>query len=178
MITKLKSLGMAGSLLVLALGLSSCQFQPLYASPDGATGPNSVALSQIYVAEVDTREAQQVRNHLIFLLSGGSSPLNPTHEVKLRVATSVRSLAAAVVSQESNQLGNTAGSVTAKGSYEIFDKTNNELIFRGTREASAAYDKTSQSFATQRAERDAANRAAKSLAEQIRLAIAADFNRT
>lgn len=178
MIAKIKSLGIAGSVLLLTLGLGGCQFQPLYSSSSGTTGPENTALSSFYVAEVNTREAQQVRNHLIFLLSGGSSPVNPTHEVRLRVSSSVRTLAAAVKNVNTNQLGNTAGSVTVTGSYEVYDKAKQEVIFRGTRESSASYDKTSQNFATQRAERDAANRAARSLAEQIRLAIAADLNKT
>lgn len=161
----------------VALGAAGCQFQPLYSSNSGTTGPSGVALSQVSVSEVDTREAQQVRNHLIFLLSGGASPVNPSHDVKLRVSSSTTNLAGAIQSRTSSQIGNTAGSVQVTASYEVHDRSRNEIIARGTRQASAAFDQTSQSFANQRAERDAENRAAKALAEQLRLAIASDFNK-
>ena len=83
----------------VALGAAGCQFQPLYSSNSGTTGPSGVALSQVSVSEVDTREAQQVRNHLIFLLSGGASPVNPSHDVKLRVSSSTTNLAGAIQSR-------------------------------------------------------------------------------
>ncbi|MGB7286933.1 MAG: LPS assembly lipoprotein LptE [Salaquimonas sp.] len=166
----------AGFVLMM-LGMGGCQFQPLYSTDSGTIGTSNKQLSSLYVAEVDTREAQQVRNHLIYLLSGGSSPLNPTHEVKLRISSNVKTLAAGVRSAATNQIGNTAGSVDVNASYEIYNKATNELVARGNRETSAAFDKTSQSFATERAERDAQNRAAREVAEQLRLAIASDLSK-
>jgi LPS-assembly lipoprotein len=167
----------AAVLLSALSGLAGCQFQPLYGTQARTTGPSNIALSQISVAEVDTREAQQVRNHLIFLLSGGARPVNPSHEVRLRVATTNTNLATAVRSLSTGQIGNTAGSVNITASYEIYDLTKNEIIARGNRETSASYDQTSQSFATERARRDAENRAGKAVAEQLRLAISSDFNK-
>jgi len=164
--------------------LSACQFQPLYSSSAGTTGSQNFALSQMSVAEVDTREAQQVRNHLIFLLSGGSTPLDPTHEVRLRVTTTKKDLAAAIsggLGQSTTgsraSVGNTAGSVQISASYEIYDLAKKEIVFRGNRNANASFDQTSQTFASQRAERDAENRAAREVAEQLRFAIGSDLNR-
>lgn len=163
----------------LAFGLSACQFQPLYTSDAGTTGTANLALSTLSVAQVDTREAQQVRNHLIFLLSGGSTPLNPTHEVRLRVSSVNQNLAAAIGGGPGTGIppGNTAGSVQVSASYEIYDFAKKDIIHRGNRKASAAFDQTSQSFASERAERDAENRAAREVAEQLRLAIGSDLNR-
>ena len=181
---KLKT-GAAGSLLVralligsLAAGLGACQFQPLYSSSQGTVGNSNIALSGLTVAEVDTRDGQQVRNHLIFLLSGGANPVNPTHEVRLRVTDSSTVLASRVRDAEiTTQTGNTAGSVKITASYEIYDFQKKKIIFRGTRNSSAAYDKTNQNFASSRAQRDAQNRAAREVAEQLRFAISSDFNR-
>ncbi len=161
----------------LALILVGCQFQPLYSTSGGTIAGSNVALSAVSVNEVETREAQQVRNHLIFLLTGGASPLNPAHSVNLRVSSNVATNASAISSSTTNQLGNTAGSVRVNASYEIFDTAKNEVIARGNRETSASFDKTSQSFASNRAQRDAENRAAREVAEQLRLAIAADLGK-
>jgi len=58
----------------------------------------------------------------------------------------------------------------------IYDFASKQIIHRGSRFASAAYDKTSQSFASERAQRDAENRAAREVAEQLRFAIASDLS--
>ena len=158
------------------LVLSSCQFQPLYTSPSGTTPASNVALSNISVSEVSTREAQQVRNHLIFLISGGSSPVEPSHNVRLRVSSSTQTLASRVSDISTSQLGNTAGSVAITVSYDLYDLGDNKIMASGSRTANAAFDKTSQSFSSERAERDAVNRAAKAAAEQVRLAISSDLN--
>lgn len=151
------------------LTLSACQ--PLYTSPDGSIGSSNSALSTISVAQVDTRNAQQVRNHLIFLLSGGITPLNPAYELRIRVNSNTTTSASRI-----HAAGKTAGRVLTTVSYELFDTSKNAVTYRGNRSASASYDQTSQSFANERAKRDAENRSAKAVAEQLRLAIAADLN--
>lgn len=176
MINKLKSVGLVLGMLVVFAGLSGCQFQPLYGNGNNLAGGQSASLSGLYIEEVDTRAGQQVRNHLIFLLNGGASPFQPTHSVKLRVNAIDTTLAGAVANLDSNQIGNTAGNVRVSVSYEIFDVGSKEIIYRGQREARASYDKTSQSFATERARRDAENRAAREVAEQLRFAIASHLN--
>lgn len=151
------------------LTLSACQ--PLYTSPDGSIGSSNSALSSISVTQVDTRTAQQVRNHLIFLLSSGITPLNPAYELKIRVSSNATTSASRL-----DATGKTAGSVLTTVSYELYDTSKNAVSYRGKRSASASFDQTSQSFANERAKRDAENRSAKAVAEQIRLAIAGDLS--
>lgn len=175
--TFVKSIAITAATL-LALSLSSCTFQPLYTSPDGTIGSNNIALNTLSVAEVDTREAQQVRNHLIFLLSGGVSPIQPTHEVRLRVSKTTRTLAGAIRTEDKLYRGKTAGSVVITATYDVYDLAKKATIATGRRTASAAFDKTDQSFANLRAERDATNRAAKEAAELIRLSISSDLTKS
>jgi LPS-assembly lipoprotein len=166
----------AGSLMT---GLSACQFRPLYSSDQGTVGYQGSSLANLSVAEVESRTAQQVRNHLIFLLAGGAAPVNPTHEVRLRISDTNTVLAARIKQNiDGGQKGNTAGSVKVTASYEIYDLQKKEIVYRGTRSASASYDQTSQSFSARRAQRDAENRAARELAEQLRFAIGSDFSKT
>lgn len=157
------------SLAVFSLTLTACQ--PLYSAPDGSIGISNSALSSISVANVDTRPAQQVRNHLIFLLSSGITPTNPAYELRIRVSSSSTTSASRL-----DSTGKTAGSVITNVSYELYDISKKTLTHRGNRSTSASYDQTSQSFANERAKRDAENRSSKAVAEQIRLAIAADLN--
>lgn len=162
-------------ILVMVLALSSCQFQPLYETNDNTISGTNTALSQIAVSEVTTRQAQQVRNHLIFLLSGGTVPLDPRFDLKLRVTSNTNTLASAIANSASNQIGNTAGSVKITVSYDLYDRVKKQIVHRGARTSNASFDKTSQSFASDRAIRDAENRAAKSVAEQLRLALSSNL---
>ncbi len=155
----------------VVIGVSACQFQPLHGS-GGATG-TSGGLSTVSVSQVNSRVAQQLRNHLLFLLNGGFSSADKTHEARIRVSWDNRQLAAIP-----NQVNDTtAGVVTVTVSYDLIDLSDGKAIATGTRKASASYDRTGQVFANKRAERDAENRAAKAAAEALRLAIASDLNR-
>ncbi len=153
------------------LALPACQYQPLY-GPNSYASQSAETLSLIGVSDVETRVAQQVRNHLIFLLQGGAAAPQPTYDLKLRVVDNGRLQAAAA------DVGDTtAGVVTVTASYDLYDLATRTRIANGTRVASASYDRTGQSFANSRAVRDAENRAAREVAEQIRLALAADISR-
>ena len=65
----------AALLLVFALPLASaCTVRPLYSNPasDGTQAGVTADLSSIAIKPVETRYAQEVRNHLIFLFNGGA----------------------------------------------------------------------------------------------------------
>ena len=154
---------------VLALlVLSACQFQPLYGDRAASQGGG---LEQVGVASVDDRVAQQVRNHLLFLLNGGFASSEKTHEARLRVRYSNKQSAALPSIEDS-----TAGTVTVRVSYDLVDLSTNETVASGSRDAIASYDRTGQVLANNRATRDAENRAAKEAAEALRLAIASNMS--
>ena len=151
------------------LFLSACQFQPLHG--DRAAG-QSGGLAQVGVASVDSRVAQQVRNHLLFLLNGGFSSDEKTHEARLSVNFNNRQSAALPGVEDT-----TAGTVTVHARYDLVDLKTNETVASGSRDAIASYDRTGQVLANNRATRDAENRAAKEVAEALRLAIASHMSR-
>ncbi|MEM1318057.1 MAG: LPS assembly lipoprotein LptE [Pseudomonadota bacterium] len=118
------------------------------------------------VAPVNTRVAQQVRNELLFALHGGTSTVTPRYQVRLAVKAN-----ASALSIRSSSLAPTSARVIVNATYTATEIGTNRVIARGTRRTFAAYDRTTQSFANERAERDAENRAAKEVAQQIRLAL-------
>lgn len=155
--------------IIAILFLSACQFQPLHGDKAARQGGG---LEQVGVASVDNRVAQQVRNHLLFLLNGGFAASEKTHEARLSVNFSNK-LSAALPSVEDS----TAGTVTVRARYDLIDLRTNETVASGSRDAIASYDRTGQVLANNRATRDAENRAAKEAAEALRLAIASDMSR-
>jgi LPS-assembly lipoprotein len=162
-----RSLILTGLLAISSLGLASCTVQPL----NSVNSPGSVSPSElagVEIPEVTTRVAQQVRNHLIFGLNGGGQPSGATHVLKLNVSASKID-----ISVETSTQSPAASQVTVTAQYTLSENSNKQTIATGIRQAIASFDRTNQSFANQRAERDAENRAAKEVAEQLRLIIAA-----
>ncbi|MDJ0613075.1 MAG: LPS assembly lipoprotein LptE [Rhizobiaceae bacterium] len=154
---------------IFAFFLASCQFQPLHGSNTNSV--TSGGLASVGVSQVDSRVAQQVRNHLLFLLNGGGPAVEKTHEARIRVTWNNKLLASIPTVRDSS-----AGTVTVTVSYDLVENATGDIVKSGQRQAIASYDRTGQVFANNRAERDAENRAAREAAEAIRLAIASDLN--
>ncbi len=154
-------------LMFFGLVISGCTIQPLDAQkPNSALSPGT--LSNVDILDVSNRVGQQVRNKLIFALNGGKEPIGATYSLKIIAVASK-----AAISVVTSTKAPTASQVTVSVSYTLKEKSKGEIIATGTRQAIASYDRTNQSFANQRAERDAEDRAANEVAEQLRLLIAA-----
>ena len=154
-------------LVISLLAIASCTVQPLNAvKPDAALSPT--AYSNIEILDVSNRVGQQVRNNLIFALNGGKQPIGAVHSLKIVAVVRI-----AAISVVTSTKAPTAAQVTVSVTYTLKEKAKDEIIATGVRQAIASYDRTNQSFANQRAERDAENRAANEVAEQLRLVIAA-----
>ena len=154
---------------------AGCTVQPLNAPSAPANVAASPALASIYIAAVDDRVGQQLRNHLIFLLNGGSGqPANPQYELELTVATADRS---ALIIQSDVDNEPSASKVTVTANYTLARAADGTVVSKRRAYATASYDVSSQEFANIRASRDAENRAARDVAERLRALIAADLKR-
>lgn len=164
---------------LVAMGLLSagaCTVRPLHGEAGVTDGQGaSAALSSIEVMPVPTRQALEVRNHLIFLLSGGAGqPANPEFRLSLAVKSVTESAATIQIARDNEP---SAGTVRMTASYLLTNTETGEVFSSGKRSTSASYDELRQEFATLRAERDAENRAARELAELLRLALVHDMSR-
>jgi LPS-assembly lipoprotein len=170
----------AVALTIAALAtVTGCTVRPLYSdagySAGGAstvTGSIGSQLSTIAIKPVANRIGQQVRNNLIFLFGGGKGePANPRYTMDLAVSSISE---ATTTIQINNQNEPTSAILTAFGAYTITD-SNGKVVATGNRQLMASFDVPRQEFAAYRAQLDAENRAARELAELIRLAVAQDF---
>lgn len=165
--------------LLAALALASaCTVRPLYSDGPASAGVEAgtaTQLASINIKPVNTRYGQEVRNHLIFMFNGGAGQQAAApYTMDLAVAALTESSLLAEVTSKDDEP--TAGAVTLTGTYVITDKTG-KRIAAGKRNVSASFDRPRQEFARMRAERDAENRAARELAELLRLAIAQDISK-
>lgn len=174
--SKIRVSALAGLILSAAL-IGGCTVRPMLATTTNDFGTTEgVQLSSVTVAQVGTRQAQEVRNHLIFLLHGGAAqPATAKYRLDLAVTYQVQSTVQIQSSDGINEP--TAGTVQMTGSYALVDTATSNVVARGTQEVTASFDRPLQEFAVLRAERDAENRAARELAEFIRLSLAQDLVR-
>lgn len=158
---------------------SACTVRPLYSSAPLSPGGDLGAadeLASIAVKPVKTRYAQQVRNHLIFALTrGAGEPATAAYSLDLGVTELVQS--AATIQVTTDQDEPTAGTVTLTAAYRLTEAGTGRLVGAGKRSISSSFDRPSQEFASYRAQIDAENRAARELADLLRLALAQDLAR-
>lgn len=168
----------AATALVLSMALAGCQVRPLYSA--GVTtfsGNPSTGAFSVSINEVSNRYAQEVRNQLIFALSGGAGePENAAYKLELGVSKRVIE-AAETQTQTSGENQPTAGGVVLTANYVLTDAASGAPVASGSRSVTASFDRSRQQFAQLRAERDAENRAARELAEVLRLVIAGELSK-
>lgn len=166
---------MAIGLLAALAVFPACTVRPLYSSApatSGGTATMAQELASIAIKPVTTREAQQVRNHLMFLFYGGAAePASPAYTLALTVSAKVDVAASIQLTTEDEEP--TAKTVTMVGRYALLAADGTEVA-SGRRQMTSSYDVPNQEFAALRAARDAEDRAARELAELLHLAIAQD----
>jgi LPS-assembly lipoprotein len=156
---------------LLAAAVGGC-FQPLYGDRSLTGGPSvRDAMREVEVAAIDGRVGQEVRNDLIFELTGGEgNPVGAPYRILMSVSAytfyPVIDLTAGRPSAET---------VALDVSYRVEDVANKKTVLAERALARVTIDRSQQRFARVRAIRDAENRAAKVAAEQIRSRIAAFF---
>src|ERR1700746_2333232 len=167
-------------LAVVALAaLTAGCFQPMYAEHTDGTPALREKLLGVEIPPVDkpnaSREARvgvEIRNALAFKLYGNATGMPPTHRLVLRFTTSKSSL---IVHQNtglatSENYGNDA-------QYNLIEIATNKSVMTGSTFARVSYDMPGsyQRFARSRAFRDAEDRAALEIAENIQTRLASFF---
>jgi len=156
---------------LLAATLGACGFQPLYGENAGGARTD-VELAQIQVMEIDyDRTGQDVYNALIERLSPGGEPAAPDYQ--LRVTLRERREGVAIERDASI----TRYNYQLLAHYSLVDMRSGNVIHEGDSRSIASYNVVDSQFATLMAQRDAEERAATELSEDIKLRLAIFFDR-
>jgi LPS-assembly lipoprotein len=160
-------------------GLTAGCFQPMYAEHTDGTPGLREKLMGIELPPVDkpnaSRDARigvEIRNALAFKLYGNATGMAPTHRLVLRFNTSRSSLmidpATALPSSENYGID---------AQYNLIEIVSNKSVMTGSTFSRVSYDIPGQlqRFARARAFRDAEDRAAKEIAENIQTRLASYF---
>lgn len=168
-----KFLGVAIAL--FASLLSACSFQPLYGTNSAGEEVSDV-LKAVRISPIPGRAGQRIRNELIYQVTNGGSPLPSLYRLDIVIRES--EIAALVTTS-----GDSQGQIyRVNAEFSLVRLKDNEVVFKGKSHVRAAYDKSffdqseqrqvNSIFGNIRARIDAENRAARTLAEELKVRIA------
>ena len=166
------------AVVVMAATTAGC-FQPMYAEHTDGTPDLREKLLGVEVPPVDkpngSREARigvEIRNALAFKLYGTATGMPPTHRLVLRFTTSKSSLMV-----DPNTGLPTGENYGIDAQYNLIEIATNKSVMTGTTFARVSYDMPGsyQRFARTRAFRDAEDRAAQEIADNIQTRLASFF---
>ena len=158
------------ALAVLGVGLASCGFQPVYQG--GAAASVGADLRAVEISDPATRLEQAVRNELVFLFTGGDAPAPARYRMQLGVSSGVSNL---VIEQATGRP--TASSLDLTAVVAVTEIATGAEVLTETFRASASFEQSTQRFANERAKLDAGQRAARDVAERIRIRTAVALRR-
>lgn len=162
-----KSLSRLVAPVLLAALLGGC-IQPVHA-PNLINGSSTAAqLSQVTVDRIEGYLGYQLKSELDFLLTGGTAPTRNSRYL-LKIKTQ-QSKASSIIDASTGRAQ--IATLQIEAVYVLLDQQQGGKIrTSGKTFASASFDRSQLRFATLRAERDAEEKVAKSLAERLRIII-------
>jgi LPS-assembly lipoprotein len=177
--TQLGRFGRIAAALAIAVLAAGC-FQPVYGERS-VTGAPALRehLSAVEVLQIDalkgtdeSRLAVEIRNALLFDLTGGADAAPPTHRLKISMS-STRASVIVDINTSRPDIENYG----INASYVMTEIATGKIVVTGQTFARVSYDIPGQQqrFARIRGLRDAESRAAKVIAENIRSRLASYF---
>ncbi len=152
--------------LLPALLLAGC-LHPLYGTA-GDGGLVAEELKAIEVVPIHTRLGHYLGDELIFALNGTGSHVLPKYKLVVSVSEGVST---PLIDTVTGLV--TAATVMVSADYVLTPVGGGPPITKGKAFVAASYDRTMQRFSDMRAGRDAEQRDARALADQIRTQLAA-----
>jgi LPS-assembly lipoprotein len=169
------------AVVLAAAGLTAGCFEPLYGRKNVPPGADSVRdkLAEVDIPIIPARQgspaarvAVSMRNALQYDLNGGAGPNAPTHRLTLTVTPTSSSV---IIDVASGRPTAEVDGVTAN--YQLMEIATGKIVLKDTAYQHVDVDASGsqQRFASQRAKRDAEDRAVESVAEAIRNRLASYF---
>lgn len=159
------------ALVATAPALSGCAdssgFRPLYGDSALGGAGASEKLAQVDVAPIPGRVGQQIRNEVIFQTTGGGQALPPEYRLEVAIRESITSTLVKVS-------GDASGSVyNIDADFRLIRITDKKVVLQGKSASRAGFERFTSIFANVRARNDAENRAATSMAQDLKTRLAA-----
>ncbi|MGD9785543.1 MAG: hypothetical protein AB7E80_12345 [Hyphomicrobiaceae bacterium] len=142
-------------------------FRPLYGTSSIGGANVSERMAQVEIAPVPGRVGQRVRNDLIFHTTGGDHPLPPAYRLEIAIRESITSTLVKIS-------GDASGSVyNLNADFRLIRISDKQVVLQGKSAGRAGFERFKAIFSNVRARQDAENRAASSVAQDLKTRLAA-----
>jgi len=155
---------LGAALFSLALSLAGCGFQPLY-GPTASGSSMPAVMASVEVEPIPGRVGQKIRNELIFSNTGGGEPMPSKYKLDITIRESVTQELVRITGEATGQV------YQIDATFKL--KKDGKVVLEGKALSRAAYDRYEQIFSNVRAQYDAQNRVARTIAESIKTRLAA-----
>lgn len=141
-------------------------FRPMYAP--SAIGANvNEKLAQVDVALIPGRVGQRIRNELIFQNTGGGVPQQAKYKLEIAIRESLTSTLVRIDGESSAQVYN------LDAAFRLIRMEDKAVVLEGASYGRAGFERFQDIYANVRAKDDAENRAARSVANELKTRLAA-----
>lgn len=171
---KRRTLRLAFAAAISALALSGCGFQPLY-GPTASGLQLTEVMKSVDITHIPGRVGQKVRNELIYGTTDGGYANDTVYKLDIALKESLRNTLVAKTGDPQGQV------YELNAQFKLVRVKDNQVMFTGFSTANAAYDRAGTDgsvFADVRARRDAENRAARTIADNLKTRLAAFLSST
>ncbi|HWB44923.1 MAG TPA: LPS assembly lipoprotein LptE [Hyphomicrobiaceae bacterium] len=147
--------------------LAACEsgFQPLYGA-NSAGVRASERMAEVDFAPIPGRVGQRIRNEMIFQTTGGGTPAPPKYRCDIIIKETVTSTLV-------TNLGEARGQIyVLEASFQLVDLRDKKVVFRGASHARASFERFESIYSNVRAREDAENRAARTIADDLKTRLA------
>lgn len=158
----------------VAASLAACGdagFRPLY-GPTAVGAYASERLKEVDFAPIPGRVGQRIRNEMVFQGTGGGNPLPPHYRFEVVLQENVTSTLVKVSGQAANSV------YSVQASFRLIDSRDKKVVFEGASHARASFERFESVYSSVRAREDAENRAARTIAEDLKTRLAAFLSRS
>ncbi len=168
----LRIAAMAGTVAVgvILSGCGSSGFQPMYAS--SYNGGLSQKLASVNITTIPGRVGQRIRNELRFQTTGGGAQATPKYQLDVTLTEKVTSTLVNIQGDSASQIY----SLDAK--YVLIDTSTAKPVLTSASFGRAGFERYTSIYSNVRAREDAENRAARTVARDIRSQLEAFLSRS
>ena len=161
--------GWRAAALALVIALGGCSagegFHPLYGRDASGIGVQE-KMRAVFVTTIPSRVGQRVRNELIFQNTGGGESAPRKFRLDIAIRESVGSSLVQSSGVALSQIYN------LDADFKLVRLSDNKVILQGTSIARAGFERFQQIYANVRAKEDAENRAASTVADDLKTRLA------
>ncbi|MCB1514964.1 MAG: hypothetical protein H6876_04785 [Hyphomicrobiaceae bacterium] len=151
----------------LIAGCGDTGFRPLYGTASLGGANASETLSQVEIAPIPGRVGQQIRNEVIFQTTGGGHAAPATFRLEVAIRESVTSTLVKIS-------GDASGSVyNLDADFRLIRMSDKKVVMQGKSVSRAGFERFTSVFSNVRARRDAEDRAATTIARDLKTRVAA-----